>query len=97
MQPGTATRKSCDQRADKVLPAGRLCYVRQCLGSSASILEGEMNLSAPTMWVFLIALVIAIIALLIYLGVITFIPIAAFWVMTLAYVVLAIGCLIRGA
>jgi len=56
-----------------------------------------MNLSAPTMWVFLIALVIAIIALLIYLGVITFIPIAAFWVMTLAYVVLAIGCLIKGA
>lgn len=56
-----------------------------------------MNLSAPTMVVFIIALVLAIIALLMFLNVLTFIPIAAFWVMTLAYVVLAAGCLFRGA
>ncbi|MFH1796644.1 MAG: hypothetical protein ABIK36_02760 [Pseudomonadota bacterium] len=56
-----------------------------------------MNLSAPTMVVFIIALVIAIIALLMFLNVVTFIPVAAFWVMTLAYVVLAGGCLFKGA
>ncbi|MBX3573088.1 MAG: hypothetical protein KF694_12125 [Mesorhizobium sp.] len=56
-----------------------------------------MNLSAPTMVVFIIALVIAIIALLMFLNVVAFIPVAAFWVMTLAYVVLAGGCLFRGA
>lgn len=56
-----------------------------------------MNLSAPTQVVFFVALVIAIIALLMFLNVVTFIPIPSFWVMTLAYVVLAVGTLIRGA
>lgn len=56
-----------------------------------------MNLSAPTQIVYIIALVIAIIALLMFLNVIAFIPVAAFWVMTLAYVVLAVACLLRGA
>jgi len=56
-----------------------------------------MNLSAPTQIIFFAALVIAIIALLMFLSVLTFIPIGAFWVMTLAYVVLAVGCLIKGA
>ena len=48
-----------------------------------------MNLSAPTQIVFIIAVVIAIIALLMVFNVIGFIPIAAFWVMTIAFVVLA--------
>jgi len=56
-----------------------------------------MNLSAPTQIVFIIALIIAIIALLMFFNVIAFIPVAAFWVMTLAYVVLAAACLLRGA
>lgn len=56
-----------------------------------------MTLNAPTQIVYLIALVIAIIAVLMFLNVITFIPIAAFWVMTLAYVVLAVACLLKGA
>jgi hypothetical protein len=56
-----------------------------------------MSLSAPTQWLFFLALIIAIIALLMFFSVITFIPVAAFWIMTLAYVVLAVGCLIRGA
>ena len=59
--------------------------------------ETAMNLSAPTQVVFIIALIIAIIALLMMVNVITFIPIASFWVMTIAYVVLAIGCMIKGA
>jgi hypothetical protein len=56
-----------------------------------------MNLNAPTQIVFIIALVIAIIALLMFFSVITFIPIAAFWVMTLAFVILAGACLLKGA
>ncbi|MDP3898310.1 MAG: hypothetical protein Q8Q62_16705 [Mesorhizobium sp.] len=56
-----------------------------------------MNLSAPTQVVFIIAVVIAIIALLMFLSVITFIPVPAFWVMTIAFVVLAVGCLLKGA
>ncbi|MBO6716464.1 MAG: hypothetical protein JJ913_00765 [Rhizobiaceae bacterium] len=56
-----------------------------------------MSLSAPTQIVFIIALIIAIIALLMFFSVITFVPIAAFWVMTIAYVVLAGACLMKGA
>jgi hypothetical protein len=56
-----------------------------------------MNLSAPKQIIFIIALVIAIIALLMFLNVITFVPIPAFWAMTIAYAVLAVGCLIKGA
>ncbi len=56
-----------------------------------------MTLNAPTQIVYFIALVIAVIALLMFLNVITFIPVAAFWVMTLAYVVLAVACLLKGA
>mgnify|MGYP001272979715 FL=1 len=56
-----------------------------------------MSLSAPTQIVYIIALIIAIIALLMFFNVITFIPVAAFWVMTLAYVILAVACLLRGA
>jgi hypothetical protein len=56
-----------------------------------------MNLSAPTQIVYIIALVIAIIGVLAALGVITFIPLAAVWIMTIAYVVLAGACLMRGA
>jgi hypothetical protein len=59
--------------------------------------EGTMNLSAPKQIIFIIALVIAIIALLMFLNVFTFVAIPAFWVMTLAYAVLAVGCLIKGA
>jgi len=56
-----------------------------------------MSLSAPTQIVYIIALIIAIIALLMFFNVIAFIPVAAFWVMTLAYVILAVACLLRGA
>jgi len=56
-----------------------------------------MNLSAPTQIVFIISLVIAIIALLMFLSVITFVPVPAFWAMTIAFAVLAVGCLLKGA
>ena len=55
-----------------------------------------MKLSAPTQIVFLISLVIAVIGLLIALGVLAMIPIASVWVMLIAYIVLAGGCLLKG-
>ncbi|QKD03407.1 hypothetical protein [Mesorhizobium loti] len=56
-----------------------------------------MNLSAPTQIVFIIAVVIAIIGVLAALGIVAFIPLASVWIVTIAFVVLAIGCLMRGA
>ncbi|AZO62475.1 MAG: hypothetical protein EOQ55_22650 [Mesorhizobium sp.] len=56
-----------------------------------------MNLSAPTQIVFIISLVIAAIGLLAALGLLAFIPLASVWIMLIAYVVLAGGCLMRGA
>jgi hypothetical protein len=56
-----------------------------------------MNLSAPTQIIFIITVIIAIIGLLMAFGVFSLGAISAFWVMTVAYVVLAVACLIRGA
>jgi hypothetical protein len=55
-----------------------------------------MKLSAPTQIVFLISLVVAIIGVLIALGVLTMIPVASVWVMVIAYIILAGGCLFKG-
>jgi hypothetical protein len=56
-----------------------------------------MNLSAPTQLLFIVSCVIALIGVLMALNVITFIPIAAVWVVTIAFIILAVACLIRGA
>lgn len=56
-----------------------------------------MNLSAPTQIVFIVSVIIAVIGLLMALSVFSLGSISAFWVMTIAYVVLAIACMIRGA
>lgn len=58
--------------------------------------ESPMNLSAPTMVVFLISLAIAVLGLLAGLGILSIIPISAFWLMTIGYVVLAAGTLMKG-
>ncbi|MCB1476556.1 MAG: hypothetical protein H6883_09540 [Rhodobiaceae bacterium] len=55
-----------------------------------------MSLSAPTMVVFIISLVIAIIGVLAALGTLTMIPLASVWIMTIAYIVLAAGTLLKG-
>ncbi|MCA0434658.1 MAG: hypothetical protein LCH46_15545 [Proteobacteria bacterium] len=55
-----------------------------------------MNLSAPTTVVFIISVIIAIIGVLAALGVVAFIPLASVWIMTIAFVVLAAGCLFKG-
>lgn len=54
-----------------------------------------MSLSAPTMIIFVISLVVAIIGLIVALGAFAF-PISGFWIMTIAYVILAGGCLLKG-
>ncbi len=56
-----------------------------------------MKLSAPTTVVFVISLVIAVVAVLAALGNIIAIPLASVWIMAIAYAVLAVGCLVKGA
>ena len=53
-----------------------------------------MPLTAPRQLYFVIAVVIAILAVISYF--IQFIPIPAFWQMTVAFVILALACLIKG-
>jgi threonine/homoserine/homoserine lactone efflux protein len=55
-----------------------------------------MNLSAPTQIVFWISLVVAIIGIIAALGALAFIPLAAVWIMVIAYIILAAGCLLKG-
>ncbi|MEP6828195.1 MAG: hypothetical protein ABJA10_08975 [Aestuariivirga sp.] len=55
-----------------------------------------MKLSAPTQMIFIISLVVAVVGLLMALGVLAMIPIASVWVMAVAYVILAAGCLMKG-
>jgi hypothetical protein len=55
-----------------------------------------MKLSAPTGLVFVIALVVAVVAVLEAMGTISFVPLASVWIMAIAYAVLAAGCLIKG-
>lgn len=56
-----------------------------------------MNLSPPTQIVFIISVLIALLGVLAALGVVTFIPLASVWIVTIAFVVLAVACLIKGA
>ncbi len=57
----------------------------------------KTNLSAPTTIIFVISLVVAALAALAAVGSFAIIPIASVWLMAIAYVVLAVGCLIKGA
>jgi len=55
-----------------------------------------MDLSAPKTITFVIAVVIAILAALAALGIFSFIAIPSVWLMAIAFVVLAAGCLLKG-
>lgn len=55
-----------------------------------------MNLSAPTMPVFLISLILAILAVLGTFVVIPVVSANAFWVAVIAYVVLLVGNMAKG-
>ncbi len=65
--------------------------------SSAGDLKMRNRFSAPSTLVFIISLVIAAIAALTALGSVSLLPIASVWIMAVAYAVLAVGCLVRGA
>lgn len=56
-----------------------------------------MTLSRPTNLVFIISIVIAVLALLAGLGKLSVIPLPSVWQMGIAYTLLAIGCLFKGA
>ncbi len=55
-----------------------------------------MYLSRPTQVVFVISILLAIAALLIFLNVLQFAAIPAFWIMTAAFVLLLLGNLVKG-
>ena len=57
----------------------------------------NIRLSAPSTILFVISLVVAILAALAAMGTFAIIPIASVWLMAIAYIVLATGCLIKGA
>jgi hypothetical protein len=56
----------------------------------------KMTLNAPRQLYFVIAVVIAIVAVIAAISATPFLPISAFWVMTIAFVILALGCVIKG-
>ncbi len=57
-----------------------------------------MRLTAPRVLFFIISLVIAILGVLsAFIRGMPELPINDFWLMTIAYVILALACLIRGA
>lgn len=55
-----------------------------------------MNLSAPTTIVFIISAVISILGILAGIGVPAVLPVAPFWLVTIGWIVLAAGCLLKG-
>ena len=56
----------------------------------------SMRLSAPTQLIFLVSLALAIFALIAFLVRIPNVSPHAFWIAIIAYVVLAVGCALRG-
>ena len=56
-----------------------------------------MRFSAPTGFIVLVSLIIAIVAILESTGTISVVPLASVWIMAIAYAVLAAGCIIKGA
>jgi hypothetical protein len=56
-----------------------------------------MTLNAPTQMLFIIAVVVAIVAVLGYFISIPVISTYAFWIMTVAFIVLAAACMFKGA
>ena len=55
-----------------------------------------MNLSAPTVPVFLVSAALFVLALLGHFATISFVTMYQFWIAIAAYVVLAVGALFKG-
>ena len=62
-------------------------------------MEVSMSLSAPSQMMFLVSVILAVIAIVLYLlpTLITAITPYAFWILVVGFVVLAAGCLMRRA
>ncbi len=56
----------------------------------------NINLSAPTVAIFLASVVLAILALLGHFTVIQFVTLYKFWIAILAYALLFVGCVFKG-
>ena len=56
-----------------------------------------MNLSAPTQVVFWISLILVILALIGFFWVVPYLTAYAFWLAIASWVVLAVGCMMKGA
>ncbi len=55
------------------------------------------SLHAPAQWIFLVSLILAALSIVsLYVINIPFIGLHAYWVMTLGYVLLAVGCVMKG-
>lgn len=54
------------------------------------------TLSAPTQIIFLISLIIAVVAIIGFFVAIPIVSQYAFWIAIIAYVVLALGCVLKG-
>jgi hypothetical protein len=57
--------------------------------------EATMDLHAPSMWIFILSLAIAVLAIVSTFTTIEYVSKYAFWVAIIAYVVLAIGNLVK--
>jgi hypothetical protein len=66
-------------------------------GEAAQTWGEFMTLSAPTMQVFIVSVALAVLALIGHFVSIPFVTLYQFWVALAAYVVLLIGCLMKGA
>jgi fatty acid desaturase len=60
-------------------------------------MEAKMALNAPNMVMYLVALLLAIVGLLAYFGVLGGMIGWAFWLMAIAFVVLALSVLLKAA
>jgi hypothetical protein len=56
-----------------------------------------MKLNAPSQNLFIVAVVLAVVALLGTIVAIPVVSVYAFWIMTVAFVVLSVGVIARGA
>jgi hypothetical protein len=77
----------CDWLYDEVA-GGRL--------TQSAMGEDIMNLSAPTVPIFLVSVVLFVLALLGHFAAVPILTLYQFWIAILAYVVLAAGALFKG-
>lgn len=66
--------------------------------AAVHLLEGEraMKLSPPKMSTFVVALIVALVAIIAQFTSIPFVTDNGFWVMTIAFVIVSLGALLKG-